>query len=122
MLRDTPVVESRLLYPSKLMRSRHQKIEVQHPGKPGQSFCRSYQSPHCIQLRSPRGGVKGSLTLGESDELGFNVIKNKVHVHDLNATILHLLGFNHLKLTHRFQGRDYRLTNVHGEVVRELLA
>ena len=49
------------------------------------------------------------------------MIKNKVHVHDLNATILHLLGFDHLKLTYRFQGRDYRLTDVHGNVVRELL-
>ena len=68
------------------------------------------------------GGVKAGMTLGESDELGFNVIKNKVHVHDLNATILHLLGFDHLKLTYRFQGRDYRLTDVHGEIVRELLA
>ena len=78
--------------------------------------------PNAFTMWLAGGGVKAGMTLGESDELGFNVIKNKVHVHDLNATILHLLGFDHLKLTYRFQGRDYRLTDVHGEVVRELLA
>jgi hypothetical protein len=66
--------------------------------------------------------VKPGLTLGESDDFGFNATKDKVHVHDLNATILHLLGFNHEKLTYRFQGRDFRLTDVHGEVVEKLLA
>jgi len=78
--------------------------------------------PNAFTMWLAGGGVKPGLTLGESDELGFNVVKNKVHVHDLNATILHLLGFNHFKLTYRFQGRDYRLTDVHGEVVKELLA
>ena len=68
------------------------------------------------------GGVKGGYTHGESDELGFAVAKDKVHVHDLQATILHLLGLDHEKLTYRFQGRDYRLTDVHGQVVREILA
>ena len=68
------------------------------------------------------GGIKPGITLGESDDLGFNVVKDKVHVHDLHATILHLLGFDHTKLTYRFQGRDFRLTDVHGEVVKELLA
>ena len=65
---------------------------------------------------------QAGITLGETDELGFNVVKDKVHVHDLHATILHLLGFDHTKLTYRFQGRDFRLTDVHGEVVKELLA
>jgi len=60
--------------------------------------------------------------LGESDELGFNVVKDKVHVHDLHATILHLLGFDHTKLTYKFQGRNFRLTDVSGNVVKELLA
>ncbi len=78
--------------------------------------------PNAFTMWMAGGGVKPGLTLGESDELGFNVVKNKVHVHDLNATILHLLGFDHLKLTYRFQGRDYRLTDVHGELVKELLA
>jgi hypothetical protein len=68
------------------------------------------------------GGVKGGVQLGQTDELGFNAVEDKVHVHDLNATILHLLGFDHTKLTYRAQGRDFRLTDVHGEVVRKVLA
>jgi hypothetical protein len=59
---------------------------------------------------------------GESDELGFSVARDRVHVHDLQATVLHALGFDHERLTHRFQGRDYRLTDVHGEVVHPILA
>src|SRR5262249_24720356 len=68
------------------------------------------------------GGVKPGIVLGESDELGFNAIKDKVHVHDLHATLLHLLGFDHKKLTDPFQGRAFRLTDVHGKLVEELLA
>ena len=68
------------------------------------------------------GGVKAGLHYGQTDELGFGVAENKVHVHDLQATILHLLGFDHERLTFRFQGRDYRLTDVHGNVVPEILA
>lgn len=67
------------------------------------------------------GGIKPGLTLGATDELGFNVVEDKVHVHDLHATILHLLGFDHKKLTYRSQGRDFRLTDVHGEIVQKLL-
>ena len=67
------------------------------------------------------GGVKGGITHGESDELGFCVARDKVHIHDLQATILHLLGFDHERLTYRFQGRDYRLTDVQGQVVKEIL-
>ena len=59
---------------------------------------------------------------GESDELGFRIARDRVHVHDLQATILHLLGFDHERLTFRFQGRDYRLTDVHGSVVDNILA
>jgi hypothetical protein len=68
------------------------------------------------------GGVKRGVTLGASDEFGFNATADKVHVHDLNATILHLLGFDHTRLTYRFQGRDFRLTDVHGNVVKKMLA
>jgi hypothetical protein len=68
------------------------------------------------------GGIKPGITLGESDEFGFNVVRDKVHVHDLHATLLHLLGFDHTKLTYRFQGRDFRLTDVSGELVDKLLA
>jgi hypothetical protein len=68
------------------------------------------------------GGIRPDMTYGETDELGFNVSRDPVHVHDLNATILHLLGFDHTRLTYRFQGRDFRLTDVHGEVVKPILA
>jgi uncharacterized protein (DUF1501 family) len=78
--------------------------------------------PNAFTMWLAGGGVKPGITLGESDEFGFNVIEDRVHVHDLNATILHLLGFDHTRLTYRFQGRDFRLTDVHGEVVRKLLA
>jgi hypothetical protein len=68
------------------------------------------------------GGVKGGITHGASDELGFKVAEDKVHVHDLQATILHQLGFDHERLFYRFQGRKYRLTDVHGKVVKGVLA
>ena len=66
------------------------------------------------------GGVKPGQVLGETDELGFNATTDPAHVHDLHATILHLLGIDHTKLTFRFQGRDYRLTDVHGKVFTKL--
>jgi hypothetical protein len=78
--------------------------------------------PDCYSLVMAGGGVKGGYTHGASDELGFSVAEKKVHVHDLQATIMHLLGFNHERLTFRFQGRDYRLTDVHGQVVKDVLA
>jgi hypothetical protein len=62
------------------------------------------------------------MVYGSTDELGATVAENRVHVHDFHATILHLLGFDHTKLTYRHASRDYRLTDVHGEVVREILA
>jgi hypothetical protein len=78
--------------------------------------------PNCYSLWMAGGGVKPGLVLGASDELGFNATADKVHVHDLNATVLHLLGIDHTKLTYRLQGRDFRLTDVHGTVVKKLLA
>jgi hypothetical protein len=78
--------------------------------------------PDCFTMWMAGGGVKGGLHYGRTDELGFAVVENKVHVHDLQATIMHLLGFDHERLTFRFQGRDYRLTDVHGRVVHDLLA
>jgi hypothetical protein len=68
------------------------------------------------------GGIKPGMTYGETDDFSYNIVKDPVHVHDLNATILHCLGIDHTKLTFRFQGRHYRLTDVHGEVVKGLLA
>src|SRR5213596_1657139 len=73
--------------------------------------------PQCFTVWLAGGGIRPGLTIGESDELGFHVAKDKVHVHDLHATLLHCLGFNHEKLTYRFQGRDFRLTDVEGELV-----
>jgi hypothetical protein len=68
------------------------------------------------------GGVKGGTTYGATDEFGFAAIENKVHVHDLHATLLHLLGFDHTRLTYRYAGRDFRLTDVHGNVVKAIIA
>jgi arylsulfatase A-like enzyme len=78
--------------------------------------------PHCYTMFLAGGGIKPGLTYGASDPLGFAVADKPVHVHDLQATILHCLGFDHEKLTYRFQGRDYRLTDVHGRVVKDILA
>jgi hypothetical protein len=78
--------------------------------------------PNAFTMWLAGGGIMPGLTLGTSDEFGFNAVNDRVHVHDLNATILHLLGFDHTKLTFRFQGRDFRLTDVHGNVVEKLLA
>ena len=78
--------------------------------------------PNAFTMWLAGGGIKPGMTLGESDELGFNVVKDKVHVHDLHATILHLLGFDHTKITYRFQGRDFRLTDVRGNIVKDILS
>ena len=68
------------------------------------------------------GGVKGGMVYGASDELGMNVAENPVHVHDLHATILHLMGLDHEKLTYKYAGRDFRLTDVHGRVIDDIIA
>ncbi len=78
--------------------------------------------PNAFSMWMAGGGIKPGVTLGATDDLGFDVVKDRVHVHDLHATILHLLGFDHTRLTYRFQGRDFRLTDVSGEVVKGLLA
>ena len=78
--------------------------------------------PDCFTMWMAGGGVKGGYNYGQTDELGFGVTENKVHVHDLQATIMKLMGFNHEKLTYRFQGRDYRLTDVHGKPVDDLIS
>ena len=78
--------------------------------------------PNAFSMWFAGGGIKPGITLGESDEFGFNATVDQVHVHDLHATLLHLLGFDHTKLTVRSQGRDFRLTDVFGEVVTKMLA
>lgn len=78
--------------------------------------------PNAFSMWFAGGGIQGGQTIGASDELGFNAVEDRVHVHDLNATLLHLLGFDHTKLTFKFQGREFRLTDVHGNVVNKMLA
>lgn len=78
--------------------------------------------PNAFTMWMAGGGIKPGITLGQTDDLGFNIVEDRVHVNDLHATLLHLLGFDHEKLTYRFQGRDFRLTDVAGLVVDKLLA
>jgi hypothetical protein len=97
----TPMVESSALLNRSLGRDHH---------------------PQAFSIWLAGGGVKSGITLGQTDELGFHVAEDPVHVHDLQATILHLLGVDHRKLTFSYQGREFRLTDVHGQVVEKLLA
>ena len=78
--------------------------------------------PRCFTIWLAGGGVKPGYTHGETDDFSYNITRDPVHVHDLHATILHLLGIDHTRLTFKFQGRHYRLTDVHGNVVQPLLA
>jgi hypothetical protein len=78
--------------------------------------------PHGYTIWMAGGGIKPGTVYGKTDDFGFYAVENKVHVHDLHATILHLFGIDHLKLTYRFQGRDFRLTDIHGELVKGILA
>ncbi|HEX4593593.1 MAG TPA: DUF1501 domain-containing protein, partial [Bryobacteraceae bacterium] len=78
--------------------------------------------PRCYAIWMAGGGVKGGITLGETDDFSYNVVKDGVDVHDLHATILHCLGVDHTKLTYKFQGRHFRLTDVAGNVIRPILS
>jgi hypothetical protein len=78
--------------------------------------------PRAFTMWLAGGGIKPGVTIGRTDELGYNVIEDPVDVHDLHATMLQLMGLDHKKLTYRFQGRDFRLTDVHGNIVSKLLA
>ncbi len=88
----------------------------------GSKFLGRDHHPHAFTIWMAGGGVKRGATVGKTDEFSFKIVETPVHVHDLQATILHCLGINHERLTYRFQGRDYRLTDVHGRVVKEILA
>jgi len=94
---------------------------VYRQGGNAKTFGRDHH-PRCFSMWMAGGGVKGGMTYGETDDWCYNIAKDPVHVHDLNATILHLLGINHERLTYRYQGRDYRLTDVHGKVVKKMLS
>lgn len=86
-----------------------------------ESFGRDHH-PRCFSLWMAGGGVRPGLTYGATDEFAYNITEKPVHVHDFHATMMHLLGVNHEKLTYRFEGRDYRLTDIAGQVVRDLIA
>jgi uncharacterized protein (DUF1501 family) len=91
-------------------------------GRPGKAAGRDHQSSG-FSMWMAGGGVKGGRIHGATDEFGVHAIgDDKVHVHDLHATILHLMGFDHEKFTYRYAGRDFRLTDVHGRVVKDLIA
>jgi uncharacterized protein (DUF1501 family) len=85
------------------------------------SFGRDHH-PRCFSLWMAGGGIKPGITYGKTDDFAYNVVENPVHVHDFHATMLHCLGIDHEKLTYRFEGRDYRLTDVHGKLIPALLA
>jgi len=78
--------------------------------------------PRCYSVWMAGGGIRGGITHGETDDFSYNVVRDPVHIHDVNATLLHCLGMDHERLTFRHQGRDFRLTDIHGNVVKELLA
>ncbi|MFN0085062.1 MAG: DUF1501 domain-containing protein [Blastocatellia bacterium] len=78
--------------------------------------------PRCFTVWLAGGGIKPGVTIGETDDFSYNIVRDPVHAHDLNATILHCLGIDHTRLTYKFQGRYFRLTDVHGEVVKQILA
>ena len=87
----------------------------------GNNFGRDHH-PRCFSLWMAGGGTKGGVSYGSTDELGYNIESNPVHVHDFHATMLHLLGIDHERLVFRYQGRRFRLTDVHGKIISDLLA
>jgi len=96
-------------------------VELPQPGT-GNVELGSDHNHYGFSLWLAGGGVKGGMTYGSTDDFGYRAIENPVHVHDLHATILHLMGFDHEQLTYRFSGRDFRLTDVYGKVVRGIMA
>jgi hypothetical protein len=77
--------------------------------------------PRCFTILMAGAGIRSGMTFGETDDYGYNIVRDPVHVHDLNATILHLLGVEHKQLTFKYQGRDFRLTDIHGELIQPIL-
>jgi len=97
-------------------------VELPTPGSNQGKINGRDHNHHGFSMWMAGGGVRGGVVHGATDDFGFSAVEDKVHVHDLHATILHLLGLNHEKLTYRYAGRDYRLTDVYGNVVRDILA
>ena len=90
--------------------------------RPGRVVNGRDHNPFGFSIWLAGGGIKGGMTYGATDDFGFRAVENPVHVHDLHATILHLMGIDHAKLTYRYSGRDFRLTDVHGRVIHEVIA
>ena len=97
-------------------------VELPSPGNNAGKVNGRDHNHHGFTMWLAGGGVKGGQVIGATDEFGFAAVDNKIHVHDLHATLLHLLGFDHERFTYRYAGRDFRLTDVHGRVVKEILA
>ena len=97
-------------------------VELPAPGTNAGKVNGRDHNHHGFTMWMAGGGVRGGYVHGATDEFGFKAVQNPVHVHDLHATMLQLLGFDHTKLTFRHAGRDFRLTDVHGNVVKELMA
>ncbi len=91
-------------------------------GRGGSKLMGRDHHPRAFTIWMAGGGIKPGITIGRTDDLGYNVVEDPVEVHDLHATILHVMGLDHTKLTYKFQGREFRLTDVSGEVVTKLLA
>jgi arylsulfatase A-like enzyme len=97
-------------------------VELQEAGANTGAVNGRDHNPYGFSMWLAGGGIKGGMTYGSTDDFGFAAAENKVHVHDLHATLLHQLGFDHQKFTYRYAGRDFRLTDVEGHVVKEILA
>jgi uncharacterized protein (DUF1501 family) len=111
LLEDTLVV-----FTSEFGRTPYSQGDLSNP-----AFGRDHH-PYAFTSWLAGAGVKPGFSYGETDDFGYNVVKDPVHVHDFNATLMHLMGMDHERLTYRFQGRDFRLTDVHGKVVQSILA
>jgi hypothetical protein len=95
-------------------------VEIRKPDEQGNEG-RDHH-PLCFSMWMAGGGIRGGMVHGKTDDIGFNILEDKMHVHDLQATLMHCLGFDHTKLTYRHMGRDFRLTDIHGNVVNKILA
>jgi uncharacterized protein (DUF1501 family) len=116
-LKERGLLDSTLvIWASEFGRTPLGENRVGRPGVTGRDH-----HPFAFSLWMAGGGVKGGQVIGETDEIGWGIVKDPIHVNDLHATILHLFGLNHEKLTYRFQGRDFRLTDVAGKVVNRLV-
>jgi hypothetical protein len=91
-------------------------------GKGGSPFPGRDHHPHAFTMWAAGGGIKKGLSLGATDELGYNVVADPVDIHDLHATLLHQMGLDHTRLTYKHQGRNFRLTDVYGNVIDKLIA